>query len=465
MKKYIFSILFIMSTHIIIGQTTVSGNQSGVWTAAGSPYQVTGNITIPSGQTLTVEAGVSVIFQGYYRLYVNGKIIANGTESEPILFTAADHNTGWGGIRLDGTPDVSSFHYCKFEYGKTSATGGYPDMHGGAFVLKDADAEFYHCRFENNDATGDDNGMGGAVYCMNTGSATQTITRFEYCVFINNHTYGEGGAIKFTNDGMTQIIRCQFINNNAGYGGGAVFYYTAYNAQIIQSLFYNNSADNSGGGAIKTLNPQTDLHLTNCTFAYNYAYGAGEGGALNLDYADLIAVNSIFYGNQQTYGDEIKVGMNATAQIDYCDVEMPANATGSHNLNNVDPLFVNGTQGDFHLQSNSPCIDAGTDVGLPFYGTAPDLGCYEYETTGMLPLSLSGIKTFPNPVKDYLHFKPALKTGLVRIIDLQGKIIDEQKINHSLSRLDMSDMPAGYYILMYKKDNSIYRQKILKLKP
>jgi hypothetical protein len=33
---------------------------------------------------------------------------------------------------------------------------------------------------------------------------------------------------------------------------------------------------------------------------------------------------------------------------------------------------------DYHLQSGSPGIDAGINVGLPFNGTAPDIGCYEY---------------------------------------------------------------------------------------
>jgi parallel beta-helix repeat protein len=43
-----------------------------------------------------------------------------------------------------------------------------------------------------------------------------------------------------------------------------------------------------------------------------------------------------------------------------------------------DPLFVNPSAGDFHLQANSPAIDAGMDVGLPYVGTAPDIGAYEY---------------------------------------------------------------------------------------
>ena len=40
-------------------------------------------------------------------------------------------------------------------------------------------------------------------------------------------------------------------------------------------------------------------------------------------------------------------------------------------------MFVDADNGDFHLQSNSPAIDAGVNVGLPFKGNAPDVGAYE----------------------------------------------------------------------------------------
>lgn len=54
----------------------------------------------------------------------------------------------------------------------------------------------------------------------------------------------------------------------------------------------------------------------------------------------------------------------------------------------IEPKFIDLNQPDFHLQSDSPCIDAGENVGLPYLGPAPDIGVYEYEPPHQSLLSL-----------------------------------------------------------------------------
>lgn len=67
----------------------VRGAQSGRWTLANSPYVVTGNIIVPAGMTLTVEAGVVVKFAGYFSFKVEGTLRALGLPQQRIVFTSS----------------------------------------------------------------------------------------------------------------------------------------------------------------------------------------------------------------------------------------------------------------------------------------------------------------------------------------------------------------------------------------
>jgi len=59
----------------------------------------------------------------------------------------------------------------------------------------------------------------------------------------------------------------------------------------------------------------------------------------------------------------------------------PTNYTYNNNLN-INPLFTNTGSNDYTLQSSSPLINAGINVGLPFNGSSPDIGYYEFTEVG-----------------------------------------------------------------------------------
>ena len=475
MNKFFTFLLLMVISSSISAQTNVSGNQSGTWIYENSPYNVTGNITVPAGEILTIEAGAEVNFQAYYKFTVLGTLNANGTETDSIFFTADNQSTGWGGISLgqsiggNVTPadGVSNFSYCKFEFGKTLSGGEYPDIHGGAIRMINSDAVYSNCVFANNTSLPGE-GMGGAIYAINTGSSNNPVTMFTDCKFLQNIGYSEGGAIKFTSDFNTEITNCEFIDNTTNYGGGAICFYSVVDSKVINCLFTNNITNYDNGGAVKSLGSGNTISFKNCTMVGNEASG-GSGGAAALYYADVDFVNCIAYDNSSQYDDDnvyIDAG-GSSATVNYCDMIMPEyNTTGSDNID-TDPLFVDAVNGDYHLQATSPCIDAGTDIGLSFTGTAPDMGCFEY---GM-PDKITKIKNhlteiYPNPTNNLLIIQSEKEIKSIVISDLSGKNINSIRFDSNSKKIiDVSDLKNGiYFINILMTDNSVISKKVIILK-
>ncbi|MCL5102725.1 MAG: carboxypeptidase regulatory-like domain-containing protein, partial [Armatimonadetes bacterium] len=86
--------------------------------------------------------------------------------------------------------------------------------------------------------------------------------------------------------------------------------------------------------------------------------------------------HNLFNGNAADYGAGVSVGANET--------------TGN-------PLFIDIVNHDYHLDASSPAIDAGADLGFPFYGAAPDLGAFELAPE-VVVTQLGALKTQPDGV-------------------------------------------------------------------
>ena len=458
-NKLILAIILAISTSMF-AQTEVSGIQSGTWNIEGSPYNVIGEIIVPSGEILTIEPGVEINFQGYYKFTVQGNLQALGTETDSIFFTTDNQSVGWGGIRFYESDGISNLSYCRIEFGKTS--GDYPDIHGGGMALLTSDAVVSNCIFADNDATGEDNGMGGAVYGINTGSMSGPLTLFTDCKFIRNHAYGEGGAIKFTSDYNSEIMNCEFIDNTCNYGGGGISLYSVYGTKMIYCLFANNYTMYSNGGAVHSLGIGNTMEFENCTMYGNEAV-TGDGGAVYLAYAEATFINCIIYDNPGSYSDDIFISIGSSAEINYSNLTMPDGATGSNNINE-DPLFIDVTNLDFQLQENSPCIDAGLDIGYEYNGDAPDMGCFEYGLpTSILSNKNNVLLLYPNPVKDVFTIQNTVNMVSLSITDVTGKIIMKRQFGGvNNASIDLSEYNNGVYIVNIQTDKEAFTAKIIK---
>jgi hypothetical protein len=388
------------STFLSRAQTILSGNISGTWTPSGNPYIISANATVPSGQRLTIQPGVIVWIGQGLSITVNGGIQAVGTSPAHITFQAPISSQYWNTISVNNSL-TNLFNYCDF----ANATNTL------AFVGTSSNQVNY-CTFTNS--------MGTAL-AFNNQSGNQVV----FSTF-NNVSNGIAMAVNGNNWTLTaNILNCSFSNcwgqavSGEGIGGGSYLSGTI-EATIESCLFscsgngcsfnifgYNwfgygnvsvqdNLFDNITNTAISLLSGSY-ANSSSATLLNNIIINASNG-VVSQDPWDATNMDGIFMGctNAVTdtgslsrsieYNDFYK---NATNFIGYTSdygtvILENRNGTPCDLLFNTyqNPLFVSAN--NFTLQSESPCIGAGTpnpaymDTSFPpSQGTNyPDLGIY-----------------------------------------------------------------------------------------
>ena len=209
--------------------------------------------------------------------------------------------------------------------------------------------------------------------------------KFEGCRAWQNLDDGWDGYLRNADNVTTTYENCWSIKNgylkdgtvSGGDGngfktGGSDTKDLKHNAIYMRCIAVGNFANgfdhNSNRG---------DVTLYNCS-AYdngkkNYYFGStnpvgtliiknsdvlGDAGSFNADVTDI---------SNNSWSEGIETTPDDFESIDYSELTGPRKADGSL----PDVSF-------FHLVSGSDLIDAGVDVGLPYNGSAPDLGAFEF---------------------------------------------------------------------------------------
>lgn len=138
------------------------------------------------------------------------------------------------------------------------------------------------------------------------------------------------------------------------------------NISVVNNTFYNNGAGGWGGG-IAVENPDIqNVVIRNNIVSQNVTFQIEVEP--NVSMSKLTIENNVIHG-YRNYDDEVR----------------------GTNYVEGDPLFLNASGADFHLQENSPAIDSGSATGAPSddydgnsrpNGSGYDIGAYEYQSGG-----------------------------------------------------------------------------------
>ncbi len=231
MKKalvYFIIIFFAFAAH---AQTTINSNitENTTWTKAKSPYVLTKTILVDELSTLTIEPGVIIKNHLQYdlsnMLVVKGTLIAQGTLTEPIVFTdIKDDNYGgdtnndgsltapkrndWGGVVLEGPSNNNSvIQHCVFRF------GGY---NGGALFLTGCSPMIKYCLFENCKngiklATGSDLNLSKNKFINNNNAILSYLSTSR--VTIDSSEFKNNENAVYINDGFATINNSYFTDN------------------------------------------------------------------------------------------------------------------------------------------------------------------------------------------------------------------------------------------------------------
>ena len=323
---------------------TLSANETWLGSCV---EEVTGNIVVLSGVTLTILPGAIVKFDAGLGIVVEagGQLIADGTAALPIIFTSIKDDSFGGDANGDGALT-------------TPAAGDWGQ------IWNEGTTTLVHTEVLYGSGNGNTGTNGGAVHNDAAGTLNFSDSIISQALYDGLETVGHGGAV-------TNIANSIFI----GCDRAVVVTYSESTVSIVNSTFDDNLIG-------------------------IYAHANGSFTAMNC-----IVSNSRQYGVARDYGPQVisycDVWTTYPGAHNYGGI---ADQTGMNGNISADPNYVNVAQGDYRLNYLSPAIDAGdgtvapaTDtMGDPRYsdprtttktgvsdadGNYPDMGAYEFVET------------------------------------------------------------------------------------
>ena len=392
LKNYIILLAVVLSClpEMIIGQTFVSGSVNGIWDVEGSPYIVIGGVAVDYSQSLTIEPGVEVLFQGNYKIVVTGLLTTVGTETDSILFSwyeANPANRGRGLIFINAN-DASQVSYCIIEHMYIS----FSNDEWAALACDECSPTFSHNTIrENTHLMNGINRTGAGIFCEQSGSLV------EYNEVYNNFgRYGSGIGLHYYNG----ICQNNYVHHNTADGNGAGGIQLTYcdpPCEVRNNTIVYNHSNIDGGGMFLLYGSTASVHHN--VIAFNTCGHSGAAIAFHSG-SNAPVYNNTIFGNNASYSYNAFYNYSSSSSaVFYNNIVWDVDANeidpdfqnvtfndvlggywGFGNIN-ADPLLVDPDELDFTLQPESPCINAGDPSITDPDGTFSDMGAFYYPST------------------------------------------------------------------------------------
>ncbi|MCB0735346.1 MAG: T9SS type A sorting domain-containing protein [Flavobacteriales bacterium] len=435
----------------------ISTNQT--WTAAGSPYMVTGNVLVEEGVKLTIQPGATVISSDHkLRIIVDGEVYAVGTKDSAIEFQKGSFEFTDKSVGYDPTTSTGSqFRYCLFLGNNQSS--GYR-----AIYLKETPMMVSHCKFMDE------------YYCIYFQAYKDTFDlTVENCVFRGvTMTYGYPVYMSSSTSAKHTLY---FTDNYCENMNGM---YLAGHAELKKNTFRNFS----GNGGIRMSSNYKYIKLE-CNLFENFKYNmfdvsyAAPNATLEMTYntfdtADVFiqsysssgipANMTIRYNNFLNFRKNSVEFRGGTTPGQADTIDFQQNYWGTTNTADIDAgikdfrddITVNKLvdYGSYLSAQVTACSGGGTIGGADTTGSQGNVSVREF-ATGELTI-------FPNPAHAMVTVQASNGTiNRVVLMDLSGKVLIDQEVDAVSALLDVQHIANGTYVLSTEQNGTTIRQKLI----
>jgi len=294
-----------------------------------------------------------------------------------------DDEDGGGGVGCFGEPGPTITGCIISENSAISHHSG--DGHGGGILCRGCSPTITDCTIIGNSA----NASGGGIYIGRLGLAAANTTINNCIITANNARTGGGINIQWSEPFIHFIANCIITANKADYGGGVS---CAVSSPTITNCTISGNSAIEQGGAICFIYHSVSM-IMNCTISGNSSRHGGAFFCYGRGTAPVIG-NSIIWENTARFGSQMYLktrgSLGCRASVNHSDFQDSQDSVyiepgstlnwGQGNID-ADPCFVEGgywadacdpniivepndpnaiwIEGDYHLLSDSLCIDAG----------------------------------------------------------------------------------------------------------